>query len=132
VQTADNLASRNWWRALVLLVCLLIESTLLWYNFHRPVRHAGLLTTFTFALLFGLNSTAVIPVPNGIRIPFFGVWPSLADSTKAAISFVLIFLWTPTAKQLVPDSLTGAVIILAPDALFLVAALIYLSNGLSR
>lgn len=35
-------------------------------------------------------------------------------------------------KQLVPDSPLGAAIILAPDALFVLAALVYLSNGLSR
>ena len=130
--TAEHLASRNWWRGPVLVVCVLIEGTLLWYNFRGPVQHVWLLAAFTFALLFALTSTAVIPVPKGIRIPFFGVWPSLADSTKAAMSFLLIFLWTPTAKQLVPDSTLGVVIILAPDALFLFAALVYLSNSLSR
>jgi len=34
--------------------------------------------------------------------------------------------------KLVPDSTIGAVIILAPDAIFLFAALVYLSNGLRR
>jgi len=36
------------------------------------------------------------------------------------------------AKQLVPDSVPGAVIILAPDAVFLLAAFVYLSNGIGR
>lgn len=128
----EHLASRYWWRALVLVACVLIEGTLLWYNLSGRLEHPWLLTAFTFALLFGLTSTAVIPIPKGIRIPFFNVWPELADSTKAATSFLLIFLWTPFAMKLVPDSTTGVVIIFAPDALFLFAALVYLSNGLSR
>jgi len=126
------MAPRNWWRALVLVVCVLVESTLLWYNLRGTLGHPWLLTAFTFALLFGLTSTAILPMPKGIRVPFFNVWPSLADSAKAAISVLLIFLWTPTAMRLVPDSTVGAVIILAPDALFLFAALVYFSNGLSR
>src|SRR6185312_301466 len=128
----EYLVPRNWWRRLVLVVCVLIEGTLLWYNWRGTLEHPWLLTAFTFALLFGLTSTAAIPIPKGMRIPFFNVWPSLADSTKAAISFLLIFLWTPTAMKLVPDSTIGAVIILAPDAIFLFAALVYFSNGLSR
>jgi hypothetical protein len=123
---------RNWLRALVLVVCLLIEGTLLWHNLRGSLEHPWLLTAVTFALLIGLTSTAVIPIPKGIRIPFFNVWPSLADSTKAAMSFLLIFLWTPTAMKLVPDSVIGVTIILGPDALFLFGALVYLSNGLSR
>lgn len=125
---------RTWWRAFVLVICLLVEGSLLWFNYERRgiLRHGWLLTVLSLALLFALTSTAVIPVPKGVRVPFFGVWPTLSDSIKAGVSFLLIFLWTPTAKLLVPDSVVGVILILAPDALFLLAALIYLSNGLSR
>lgn len=132
MRAGEILAPRNWWRVLALVACVLIESALLWYNLRGTLEHPWLLIALTFALLFGLTSTAAIPIPEGVRIPFFNVWPDLADSTKAAISFLLIFLWTPTAMKLVPDSPIGAVIILAPDAIFLFAALLYLSNGLSR
>ena len=132
--TVESQTLRNWLRALVLMISLLMEGTLLWYNYEGRgiLAHAWLLTAFSLALLFALTSTAVIPAPKGIKLPFFGVWPRLADATKAGVSFLLIFLWTPTAKQLVPDSPIGVAIILGPDALFLIAALVYLSNGLSR
>jgi|SRR6185437_10670628 hypothetical protein len=125
---------RNWWRALVLVICLAVESSLLWFNYEGrgSLRHGWLLTVLSLTLLFALTSTAVLPVPKGVRIPFFGVWPRLSDSIKAGVSILLIFLWTPAAKLLVPDSVLGVILILAPDALFLLAALVYLSNGLSR
>ena len=70
-----------------------------------------------------------MPVPN---IPFFNLWPRLSDAVKAGVSFLLIFLWTPVAMRFTPDTAVGVAIILCPDAVFLVAALVYLSNGLSR
>lgn len=79
-----------------------------------------------------LTSTGVIPVPRGVNLPLFGVWPNLSDSIKAVASFAAIFVWTPLAKQLVPDTVVGVVIVLAPDAVFAIAALVYLSNSLSR
>jgi hypothetical protein len=51
---------------------------------------------------------------------------------KASISVALIFIWTPIAVQLAPDTSVGVAIILAPDVLFLVAAFVFVSNGLSR
>jgi hypothetical protein len=113
---------------------LALEGTLFWYHFHTPesARHANLLTFATLAMLFVLTSTGVIPLPKGSNIPFFGVWPDLSDSIKALASFALIFIWTPLALKLVPETVIGAIVILAPDALFALAALIYLSNGLSR
>lgn len=38
----------------------------------------------------------------------------------------------PLAKQLVPETAIGAVLVLGPDAVFLFTALVYVSNGLSR
>ena len=70
-----------------------------------------------------------VPPPN---IPFVTLWPRLSDAAKALISFLLIFLWTPLAMRLTPDTPLGVAIILVPDGAFFLAALIYLSNGLSR
>lgn len=118
----------------ILLCCLALEGALVWYNFfgRSGVQDGAALAFASLALLFALTLTGAIPVPASIKIPFFGVWPKLSDSVKAVTSFVAIFVWTPLAKQLVPDSLIGVIIILAPDALFALAALVYLSNGLSR
>ena len=96
------------------------------------MQNGGVLSFELFALLLILAATGILPMPAGIKIPFFGIWPRLSDSIKAVSCFLAIFLWTPLSKQLVPDSPLGAAIILAPDALFVLAALVYLSNGLSR
>lgn len=125
---------RQWLRLGVLLCCLALEGTFVWYTFFgRAGTEDGVALAFaSLALLFALTVTGVIPIPAGSRIPFFGVWPRLSDSVKAVASVLAIFVWTPLAKQLVPDNPVGAAIILAPDALFVLAALVYLSNGLSR
>ena len=121
-----------WWRIPVLVVCLVLAATLTWYNLHGSSKHPGLLTAVLLALLYSLVATGAIQPPRGVIIPFFNVWPRFSDASKAITSFLLIFLWTPVAKQLVPDSVPGAVIILAPDAVFLLAAFVYLSNGIGR
>jgi hypothetical protein len=124
---------RQWLRIGVLVCCLALEGLLVWYFFGRPGSEDGFVLSFaSLALLLALSVTGILPVPAGLKIPFFGIWPSLSDSVKALTSFAAIFVWTPLAKQLVPDTPVGAAIILAPDALFLLAALVYLSNGLSR
>jgi hypothetical protein len=91
-----------------------------------------LLTFVLLVLLYCLINTGVIQLPSGTNIPFFTFWPRLSDAVKAVISFLLIFLWTPAALRLTPDTPIGVAIILIPDAIFLLAALVYLSNGLSR
>jgi hypothetical protein len=125
---------RQWLRIAVLVGCLALEGLLVWYNyFGRSGSEDGVLLSFaSIALLLALSVTGILPVPAGLKIPFFGIWPSLSDTVKSLISFVSIFLWTPLAKQLVPNTPVGATIVLAPDVLFLLAALVYLSNGLSR
>jgi hypothetical protein len=40
--------------------------------------------------------------------------------------------WTLIAVRLVPDTPVGVTIILIPDAVFVLATLVYLSNGISR
>jgi len=91
-----------------------------------------LLTIALLGLVYGLITTGVIQLPQGVNLPFFTVWPRLSDAVKAAVCFMLIFLWTPVAMQITSDSLLGVAIILVPDGLFLIAALVYLSNGISR
>jgi hypothetical protein len=66
------------------------------------------------------------------QVPFFNLWPRLSDGVKAAVSLLLIFPWTLISKALVPDSYLGVAIVLVPDAAFLVAALVFVSNGLAR
>lgn len=114
--------------------CLALEGALVWYDWFGGAGVASnvVLSLASLVLLLFLVVTGILPVPAGLRIPFFGVWPSLADSIKAIASFLAIFVWTPLAKQLVPDTPLGAIIILVPDALFVLAALVYLSNGLSK
>jgi hypothetical protein len=125
--------ARRAFRIAVLGFCLMLESILIWYNYEGDgkLRHGGLLTILLLIMLFALTSTGILPIPQGANIPFFGVWPRLADSFKAAASFLLIFVWTPIAVQLTPDTPIGVAIILVPDAAFAVAALLYLSNSLS-
>jgi hypothetical protein len=48
------------------------------------------------------------------------------------VSFGLIFLWSPMALKIVPDTNLGMVIVVAPDVLFVFFALLFLSNGLSK
>ncbi len=80
-----------------------------------------------------MRSTKPDPLGRVARnIPFFTLWPRLSDTAKAIGSFLLIFLWTPLARRFVPDSVVGVIIVLGPDAIFLLAALVFLSNGLSR
>lgn len=123
----------RWIRGAILACCVALEGSLIRYNCFGPVaQNVGLLALESMALLLALVATGTLPVPRGVQIPFFGVWPRLSDSIKSATSFIAIFLWTPVARQLVPDTPAGVAIVLAPDALFLLAALVYLSNGLSK
>jgi hypothetical protein len=119
-------------RILILLVCFAFAAAITWYTFQGGGEHSGLLIVVLFLLLNGLFATGVIQLPPGINVPFFTVWPRLSDTVKAVVSFLLIFLWTPVAMRLTPDTPIGVALILAPDAVFLLAALVYLSNGLSR
>jgi hypothetical protein len=123
----------KWIRILILLVCLGMSAFLLWHNYQGDGRfqNGGLLTGIFLLSLFVLASTGVLQFPPGFNIPFFEVWPRLPDLAKAVGFFVLIFLWTPIAKQLVPETPVGAVLVLGPDVAFLLTALVYLSNGLS-
>src|SRR6185437_12381413 len=113
-------------RFVVLVCCLVLEGALAWYAWFGGAGAAGdiLLSLASLVLLLILGVTGALPVPAGTRIPFFGIWPGLADSVKALASFLAIFVWTPLARQLVPDTPVGAAIILAPDALFVLAALV--------
>jgi len=130
----DKTTVRKGLRFGVLVACLGLEGSLVWYDWFGGAGAANnvVLSLASLVLLLGLVVTGILPVPAGIRIPFFGVWPNLADSIKAIAFFLAIFVWTPLAKQLVPDTPLGAIIILAPDVLFVLAALVYLSNGLSK
>ncbi len=119
------------WRIIVLLLSLAFAAAITWSDY-RGGQHSGLLTVVLFVLLYGLITTGVIRLPQGVNIPFFTVWPRLSDAVKAVACFLLMFLWTPTAMRLVPDSYLGAALILVPDAIFLVAAFVYVSNGISR
>jgi hypothetical protein len=103
----------------------------MWYNYHGTLGNRVLLTVLFLMLLSMLSATGFIRPPQGINVPFFGVWPRLSDSAKSALSFALVFVWTPFAMRLVPDTYVGAAIILVPDALLILAAFVYLSNGLS-
>ena len=119
-------------KILVLLCGMAFLAALIRFNYLDHGAHSGLLTAVIFVLLYALIAAGVIPLPQGTSIPFFTVWPRLTDAVKAVVSFLLIFLWTPIGMRLTPDSPMGVAILLAPDALFLLAALVYLSNGLSR
>jgi hypothetical protein len=127
-----KLVARNWRRILILLLCFTFSVTITWYNFRGGGKHSGILTFVLLLLLYGLIATGIIQLPPGSNIPFFTVWPRLSDAVKSVISFLLIFLWTPMAMRLAPDTPIGVAIILVPDAVFLLATLVYLSNGLSR
>lgn len=94
-------------------------------------QNGGPLTGIFLLLLFVLTSKGILQFPRGLNIPFFDVWPRLPDLAKAVGFFVLIFLWTPITKQLVPETPVGAVLVLGPDAVFLLTALVYLSNSFS-
>jgi hypothetical protein len=124
--------ARNWWRILVLLISLAFSFVITWFQFQGGGEHSVLLSFVLFVLLYGLINTGVIQLPPGTNIPFFTFWPRLSDALKAIVSFALIFLWTPIAIRLTPDTPIGVAIILVPDGIFLLAALVYLSNGLSR
>lgn len=132
--SVDSSVQGSWWRILILVACLALEGALLWYNYEPAgvLRHPGVIAFVSVALLLALTATGLMPVPRGLNLPLFGVWPNLSDSIKAVASFAAIFVWTPLARQLVPDTIAGVVIVLAPDAVFVIAALIYLSNSLSR
>jgi hypothetical protein len=128
-----NLNLRKWLKILILVICLGLSILLTLFNYAQDGRlqHAGLLTTVLLLMLFCLFATGIVEVPRGVNIPFFTVWPRLSYSVKAALSFLLIFLWTPIAMQLTPDTPLGVAVLLGPDAIFVLAALVYLSNGLS-
>jgi hypothetical protein len=68
----------------------------------------------------------------GVNVPFLNLWPKLSDFTKAAVSASLIFVWTPLALKIVPDTNLGMTIVLGPDVMFMFLALLCISNGLSR
>lgn len=119
-------------KLLVLLISFAFAAVLLWFNFRGNGQHSGMLTGVLLLLLYGLIATGILQVPQGYNIPFFSVWPRLSDAGKAVVSFSLIFLWTPVAMRLVPDTYLGVAIILIPDGVFILAALVFVSNGISR
>lgn len=126
-----KLGSRAW-RGLVIACTVAFLIALLWLNHQgNSVRHPGLLTALSIVVLLMLSSTGVVPLPQGVNVPFLNVWPRLSDSVKAGVSFGLIFVWTPIAMELTPDTLIGVIVMLVPDGVFALAALVYLSNGLS-
>jgi hypothetical protein len=127
-----RLVTRSWWRILILLICCAFAAAVTWHQFQGGYAHSGLLVLVLVALLYALINTGVIQLPPGTNIAFFTFWPRLSDAVKAIVSFALIFLWTPLAIRLTPDTPMGVTILLVPDAVFLLAALVYLSNGLSR
>lgn len=96
--------ARNWWRILILLISFAFSVAITRYQFQGGGEHSGLLTFVLLVLLYGLINTGVIPLPPGTNIPFFTFWPRLADAVKAVVSFALIFLWTPIAMLLTPDT----------------------------
>ena len=123
----------KWLKILILAIAFAFAAALTWYNYGGDNGHPGLLTGVLLVMLYGLVTTGVISLPRGYNIPFFSVWPRLSDTLKAVVSFSLIFFWSPIAIQLAPDTVPGVIaIVLAPDALFLLAAVVFFSNGLSR
>jgi hypothetical protein len=129
---AEKTPDRNWLKIGVLSSCLALVITLTWYSHQGPGHHAGLLTAFILVLLVVLVETGILELPRGSSIPFLGVWPRLSDLVKAGLSLCLILLWTPVAMQLTPDTPVGVAIILGPDAIFLLATLVYVSNSVSK
>lgn len=129
----ENPRGRNWWRIITLACCIALQCALIWLNFQGGgIRHGALLTAVSFGLLLVLAWTGIIPVPQDLNLPFFGTWPRLSDSIKAAVALSLIFVWTPIAIRLTPDTPVGVAVILIPDAVFALSALVYLSNSISR
>ena len=118
---------------MALVSCLALEVLRIRYNYAADGRlqHAPWLTALSVLLLLALTTTGMIPLPPGLNLPFFGIWPRWSDLLKAIVSFLLIFVWTVIALRLTPDTPTGVAIILIPDAALTLAALVYLSNGLS-
>jgi hypothetical protein len=129
---AGQLAAGKWWRLLVLVMCLAFSAAVSWYQFKGGGKHSGLLTFFLLFIVYALINTGIVQLPPGSNIPFFAVWPRLSDALKAVISFLLIFPWTLIAVRLVLDTPVGVAIVLIPDAVFVLAALTYVSNGISR
>jgi hypothetical protein len=131
--SAPRAPARNWWRIPVLLISFAFAILITWYQFQGGGEHSVLLTFALLALLYGLINTGVIQLPPGTNLPFLTVWPRLSDWVKAVVSGALIFLWTPIAVKLVPNASTGvAIVLLIPNAIFALAALVFVSNGLSR
>lgn len=130
--TTGKSVARNWKKILILLPCVAFATAVTWYNFRGGGEHSGLLTAVLFLIIYGLFNTGIIELPAGSSIPFLTVWPKLSDAVKSAVCFMLIFLWTPIGMRLTPDTPMGVAVLLIPDAFFLVAAFVFLSNGLSR
>ncbi len=128
----DRSRKPRWIKALVLGACLGLIVWLSWYSYHGGARHPLLLALLPLALLSALANTGFIELPAGTHVPFLNVWPSLSDFAKAAVSFGLIFVWSPVAVRLVPDTNLGVAVVVGPDVLFVFFALLFLSNGLSK
>lgn len=124
---------RTWRKIVVLAASFAFSIILLWYNYRGvgQFQHPGLLTASILLLLIILFATGIIELPAGMGIGPLGGWLRLADFVKAVVSFALIFVWTPIGMALTPDTPVGVTLLLAPDAVFLLAALVYLSNSFS-
>ena len=130
--TGRKMSKPRWLRIAVLTICLGLDVWLFWYSNHGGAEHSWLLSILTLAMLSALINTGYIELPTGYNLPFLNVWPKLPDFVKAAVSFGLIFIWSPLALKLVPDTNLGMSIVLAPDVLFIFFALLFISNGLSK
>jgi hypothetical protein len=122
-----RLVARNWWRILILLVSFAFSIAVARYNFQGGSEHSVIPTVVLLLLLNGLTATGVIQLPPGRNSR-----PRLSDWIKAVVAFGLTFLWTPIGMRLTPDTPVGITILLIPDAIFMLAALVFVSNGLSR
>jgi hypothetical protein len=123
-----------WIRVPILLVSLGGGVFLAWLNYrgNGHFQNKGLLTGMYLLVALILSWTGILPIAPGFNVPFFEVRPRVTDLAKAACFFLLMFVWTALVKPLVPDSPLGAVLLLGPDALLLLASLICVSNSLSR
>jgi hypothetical protein len=126
----EHSSGRRALRIIVVLCCLAFGVGALLYNYRAdgPPKHTGLVTLLLLLMVYGLYASGIVKLPARIGVSILFP-PSLKNLVKAAASYAMIFIWTLASKRFTPDTPLGVAIILVPDAVFMVAMLVYLCKS---
>lgn len=102
------------------------------YSHHNENGRTTLLTLGYLALVSILFGTKIVEVPDGVTVPFLGIWPKISDLSKFIVCVVIGLIWAPVARRMVSETVTGLLIVLVPSAVIFLLGVSFLIKSFSR